>query len=154
MCLLLVTESESYDRQISKNKSCVASTGSITGGIKRNPTTNLTVKPQHQITSNLTQRCTDQICRQKKGQTRHAHYSPTLRNCCKGRKVYVDYFDGRQWAQYTGLSSVQKYRARRNASQLQTLNEKVKRRREKQQEETITGNVGWAHSPCLVGAQE
>jgi hypothetical protein len=32
--------------------------------------------------------------------------------------------------------------------------EKVKRRREKQQEETITGNVDWAHSPCLVRAQE
>jgi hypothetical protein len=130
MCLLLVTKSKSYDKQISKNKSCVASTGSITGsggggGNYTPSSTNLTVKPQHQITSNLTQRFGDQICRQKKGQTRHAHYSPTSRNCCKGRKVYVDYFDGRQWAQYTGLSSVQKYRARRNASQLETLNSRA-----------------------------
>jgi hypothetical protein len=32
--------------------------------------------------------------------------------------------------------------------------EKVKRRRETQQEETIAKNVGWAHSPCLAGAKE
>jgi hypothetical protein len=31
--------------------------------------------------------------------------------------------------------------------------EKVKRRREIQQEETITHNVGWAHSPCLARAK-
>jgi hypothetical protein len=32
--------------------------------------------------------------------------------------------------------------------------EKVKRRREIQQEETTAQNIGWAHSPCFARAKE